>query len=116
MQAIIERYVRCSLNGDLYQKAFDCLTQMREACINEDEAPIFNKFMDKVKDLFAVGPHMDFFGMLAKNKFTLITKEESEISSAVTQAEANEYLKVNAQKPKEKPQNKADGEDLDLIE
>ena len=84
MQAIIERYVRCSLNGDLYQKAFDCLIQMREACINEDEAPIFNKFMDKVKDLFAIGPHMDFFGMLAKNKFTLITKEESEISSAVT--------------------------------
>ena len=84
MQAIIERYVRCSLNGDLYQKAFDCLIQMREACINEDEAPIFNKFMDKVKDLFAIGPHMDFFGMLAKNKFTLITNEESEISSAVT--------------------------------
>lgn len=25
MQSIIERYIRCSLNGDLYEKAFDCL-------------------------------------------------------------------------------------------
>jgi ATP-dependent DNA helicase 2 subunit 2 len=50
IQAIIERYVRCSLKGDLYEKAFDCLTQMREACISEDEAPVFNKFMDKLKD------------------------------------------------------------------
>lgn len=102
MQAIIERYVRCSLNGDLYQKAFDCLKQMRDACISEDEAPIFNKFMDKMKDLFSIGPHQDFFGMMIKNKFSLITNQESEISSAVTQAEADDYLKVKAEKPKAK--------------
>ena len=25
MQQVVDRYVRCSLNGDLYQKAFECL-------------------------------------------------------------------------------------------
>lgn len=29
MQAIIERYVRSSLSGDLYDKAFECLSQLR---------------------------------------------------------------------------------------
>ena len=116
MQSIIERYVRCSLNGDLYEKAFDCLKSMRQACISEDEAPIFNKFMDKVKDLFSIGPHQDFFGMMVRSKFSLITNVDSEISSAVTEEEAREFLKVNTDKPKAVKQKKVVEEDLDLIE
>lgn len=88
MQAVIERYVRSSLNGDLYQKAWECLIEFRAAAISEDEAPTFNKFMEKIKDNYAGGPHAGFFKLLIENKFSLITKNESEISSVVTESEA----------------------------
>jgi ATP-dependent DNA helicase 2 subunit 2 len=61
MQAIIERYIRSSLNGDLYEKAFECLLELRLACISEDEAPTFNQFLGKLKDLFSFGAHREFF-------------------------------------------------------
>jgi ATP-dependent DNA helicase 2 subunit 2 len=80
----VERYVRCSLRGDLYEKAYECLKAIREACVKEDEAPSFNKFLARVKDMFGRGPHKDFFGMLKKDKVSLITAAESEISSIVT--------------------------------
>ena len=49
MQQVIERYIRCSLNGDLYEKALECLINLREAAVQEDEAPTFNKFLEKIK-------------------------------------------------------------------
>ena len=57
MRSIVERYVRCSLNGDLYMKALECLKAIRQACVKEDEAPTFNKFLGSIKDKFAIGPH-----------------------------------------------------------
>jgi ATP-dependent DNA helicase 2 subunit 2 len=67
MQSIIERYIRCSLNGDLYDKAMDCLKQVRASCIAEDEAPNFNRFMQKIKDKYSIGPHASFFALLVKD-------------------------------------------------
>lgn len=99
MQAIIERYVRQSLNGDLYEKALECLTALRNACVTEDEAPIFNKFMEKVKDLFAHGPSRAFFQLLVGKKLSLITKDESAISSIITQEEAKNFLRLDEVKP-----------------
>lgn len=96
MRTIVERYVRCSLNGDLYMKALECLRAIREACVKEDEAPTFNQFMAGLKDKFGHGAHQEFFAILVKEKLSLITFEESEISSVVTKAEAQEFLKVNA--------------------
>lgn len=95
MQAIIERYVRSSLNGDLYDKAFECLSQLRQAAVSEDEAPTFNTFLEKLKDMYSSGPHQGFFEMLVKEKCSLITKQESEISSVVTPEEAAAFLKLN---------------------
>jgi ATP-dependent DNA helicase 2 subunit 2 len=97
MQAIVDRFVRCSLNGDLYEKAYECLKAIRAACVTEDEAPVFNKFANRIKDSFGIGPHKDFFGMLIKDKLTLITAVESEISSMVTEQEALEFLKPKSQ-------------------
>ena len=45
MRDVIERYIRGSVNGDIYGKAMDCLLELRKACVNEDEAPFFNKFL-----------------------------------------------------------------------
>lgn len=101
MQAIIERYIRQSLNGDLYEKALECLIALRKACVTEDEAPIFNKFLEKVKDLFAHGPSRAFFQLLVNNNLSLITKGESAISSIVTDEQARNFLKLDEVRPQE---------------
>lgn len=46
MREIIDRYVRGSIGGDIYDKAVECLLALRESCVSEDEAPVFNRFME----------------------------------------------------------------------
>jgi uncharacterized protein YeaO (DUF488 family) len=89
---MVERFIKNSLKGDLYSKAIDCIAQMRQTCIQEDEAQKYNDFMRRVKRSFAKGSYMDFFKMLVEadkaQRLTLITQKESTISSDVTEAEA----------------------------
>ena len=98
MQAMIERFIKNSLKGDLYGKAIECLRQMRQTCIQEDEAKKYNDFMRRIKTIFgrAGGSYMDFFTMLVdedrSNRLTLITQKESTISSDVTEAEASKVI------------------------
>ena len=66
MRDVIERYVRGSLNGDIYDKALDCLLELRKAAISEDEAPFFNKFMQSLKEKFSQGSHAGFWKLLVK--------------------------------------------------
>lgn len=96
MQNLIERFVKNSLNGDLYSKAIECLKALREACIKEDEGATFNKFMERMKKLFATGTNAEFFKEVIANKVSLITKKESPISSIVTEEEAKEVSKCYA--------------------
>lgn len=119
MQQVIDRYVRCSLNGDLYEKAIDCLSQLRNAAVTEDEAPTFNKFMEKLKDTYATGPHKEFFQMMRKGKLSLITRDESEISSVVTKDEADSFFSLHNIKPVQSAPvvpKKKDDEDYDLLD
>ena len=51
MQKMIERFVVHSLKGDLFSKAMECMTNLREACVKEDEAPSFNKFAERIKGI-----------------------------------------------------------------
>ena len=85
MQKMIERFVTHSLKGDLFDKALECMKALREACVNEDEAPSFNKFAERIKGLSlkTASESDNFFKMMADAKLTLITKHESNISSIV---------------------------------
>ena len=83
MQAIIHRYIRCSLDGDLYDKALECLAELRAACVKEDEAKKFNDFLHTIKANFT-----KFFCLLQEKNMSLITIIESELSSIVTEDEA----------------------------
>lgn len=116
MKEVIERYVRSSLNGDLYEKAFECLQELRKAAIAEDEAPNFNSFMHKIKDNYSTGAHSAFFSMLQKLKLSLITTEESEISSVVTKQEAQIFLSTLIQKPQPAKVAPKQDEDFDLLD
>ena len=79
MQTLIERFVKNSLKGDLYDKAIECLRALREACVKEDEAQKFNTFMHKrVKQVLGKeSTYGDFFKRVVQSGLTLITKHES---------------------------------------
>ena len=62
----------------------ETLKAFREAGVSEDEAPTFNKFLERIKDQHSTGPHSGFFEMMVKENVSLITRDESEISSIIT--------------------------------
>ncbi|CDW74323.1 atp-dependent dna helicase [Stylonychia lemnae] len=95
MQKLIIRFVTNSLAGDLYSRALDCLIALRESCINEDEGQKFNQFMEKLKQLFSKGTNKEFFQSIIKHKISLITKDESSISSVITADEAKRFLEID---------------------
>ena len=96
MQKMIERFIIQSLKGDLYGKAIDCLKELRQACIAEDEAPFFNRFAYRIRNIYSKGNEQtNFFMRVAAEGITLITKHESKLSSLVEQQEANEYLEFD---------------------
>ena len=45
MKAIILEFVKHSIQGDVYEKAIECLRSMRKACKDNDEAQPFNEFL-----------------------------------------------------------------------
>jgi ATP-dependent DNA helicase 2 subunit 2 len=117
MSTLIERFVKNSLRGDLYEKALECLKEMRVACVKEDEAGRFNEFAKRVKKVFAQGPHEGFWELVVQGGVTLITHKESPTSSFVTDQEAQDFLQAE-QKPKEEAPKKKPQEDdlMDEIE
>ena len=86
MQKMIERFIITSLKGDLFAKAIDCLRELRQACIDEDEAPSFNRFAYRIRNIHSKGDEQNnFFLRVAAEGITLITKHESKLSSLVEQ-------------------------------
>ena len=96
---MIERFVTNSLNGDLYQKAIECLKALRETCVKEDEGAAFNKYMEKLKKKFQSGDNKDFFEQLIKKKISLITSKESSTSSMVSEEEAKKVILFKQSNP-----------------
>lgn len=96
MQKMIERFIINSLKGDLFDKGIECIKELRKACVEEDEAPSFNRFAEQIKKKHGKGDDAttNFFFRMVKEKITLITKHESKLSSMIGQEEANEFLDV----------------------
>ena len=96
LRDIIDRYVRGSTDGDLHPKALEMLKELRKTCVNEDEAPFFNKAITVYKEKFSGGAQAGFWLLVTKGKISLITCMESEFSSVVSPKEAEDFLKLNA--------------------
>ena len=77
MEKMIKRFIDSSMNGDLFDKAVECLQAMREGSIKEDEAESFNNLAKQLKR------NPDFFKKMQESKCGLITKHESKLSSHV---------------------------------
>lgn len=86
MGKMIKRFIDSSMNGDLFDKALQCLVAMREGCIKEDVAEEFNVLAKQLKR------NPEFFKKMQEAKCGLITKHESNLSSNVDQKEANEFI------------------------
>ena len=96
MQKMIERFISTSLKGDLFAKAIECLKELRQACIAEDEAPSFNRFAYRIRSMYSKGDEKsNFFLRVIEERISLITKHESKLSSLVEQQEANEFLEFD---------------------
>ena len=86
---IILRFVRDSFQGNMYDKAIDCLTVFRGKAVSEDEAAIFNDFMFEIKGSFGGrdSKHTLFWNAVGDKELYLITSDES-ISSLLTGEDA----------------------------
>lgn len=97
MSKMIERFVNTSLKGDLFDKAIECMKELRAASITEDEAPSFNRFAANIKKLFGNPPNNAFFEKVKACGISLITKHET-FSSTLDTIDAQDYLAVAGKK------------------
>ena len=68
MSKVIFKLIVGSVKGDLFEKAFECLTMLRETCVTEDEAQRFNDFLEKIKlDHSSKGKSDFFHSQIVKN-------------------------------------------------
>jgi len=91
MIKLIEKFIEESFQGNLYDKALDCLQELRKGCVEEDEAPAFNDFLELCKDRYANSKHQKFWQKVVNHGVTLIDSNESD-SSTITLDEAKKFL------------------------
>ena len=61
MTKLIEKFIEESFQGNLYDKALDCLQELRKGCVEEDEPVLFNDFLQLCKDRYANSKHQKFW-------------------------------------------------------
>ena len=61
MTKLIEKLIEESFQGNFYERALECLQELRKGCVQEDEAPAFNDFLELLKDRFANSKHQKFW-------------------------------------------------------
>lgn len=91
MAGIIERLIQESIRGSYYEKALDCLIELRRGCLEEDEYEFFNDFLRKLRHRYRDGPHRQFWSMIVKKGISLISNVENNTSN-VTDEESIQFL------------------------
>eukprot|EP00164_Ancoracysta_twista_P005692 GFYU01007816.1.p1 GENE.GFYU01007816.1~~GFYU01007816.1.p1 ORF type:complete len:757 (-),score=282.95 GFYU01007816.1:39-2186(-) len=92
MQAVIFKLVDTSVKSQMYGKAIDCMTVLRQECIKEDEPGLWNDFLKKARGLYENHKaRNEFWELVSKKALTLISDEESPNSQISTQ-EASQFL------------------------
>ncbi|CAD8095017.1 unnamed protein product [Paramecium primaurelia] len=88
IQKVVIQLVDQSLKGSFYPKALECLKEMRKACITEDEAPVFNKYLHVLKEKYS---QLVFWAQIVQQGITLISNIENQKSN-ISVDEAQEFL------------------------
>ncbi|EGC29713.1 hypothetical protein DICPUDRAFT_158675 [Dictyostelium purpureum] len=94
MKERIIQLVNDSLKEQYYQKAFECIKELRNGCIRESEADSFNSFIKDIRSLYENKKKDDFWKYITTNQpyaINLISEDECD-SSSISKDEANEFL------------------------
>jgi len=110
MTKLIEKLIEESFQGNFYERALECLQELRKGCVQEDEAPAFNDFLELLKDRFANSKHQKFWQKVINHGVTLIDGNETD-SSVVTIEEAKKFL-LEEDKVVQQKQEQQEAEDL----
>ena len=73
MTELIEKFIKESFQGNMYEKALDCLQELRKGCIQEDEASSFNDFLHLLKDRYSNSNHQKFWQKVQASNFSRLT-------------------------------------------
>eukprot|EP00331_Platyophrya_macrostoma_P017586 CAMPEP_0176474710 /NCGR_PEP_ID=MMETSP0127-20121128/43185_1 /TAXON_ID=938130 /ORGANISM="Platyophrya macrostoma, Strain WH" /LENGTH=729 /DNA_ID=CAMNT_0017870191 /DNA_START=31 /DNA_END=2220 /DNA_ORIENTATION=+ len=114
MTEIIRKFITESFQGSLYEKALQCLIELRKACIDEDEAPAFNQFLSELKDKYSKGKFGPFWDKVVNDAVTLISKDENKTSNASLE-EARKFLLAQDEKVQSKTDDMKKQEEKDLM-
>jgi ATP-dependent DNA helicase 2 subunit 2 len=91
MKNIINKLILESFKGSYYIKAMECLKELREACVAQDEVDFFNNFMEEFKANFPKEKFVDLWRLISDNKITLISNLENN-KSPLTDKECKDWL------------------------
>ena len=61
MTKMITRFINESFQGSLFDKAVDCLEELRKGCVTEDEAEAFNAYLRELKEKTSEGKNAIFW-------------------------------------------------------
>uniref|UniRef100_A0A4W4H6N0 X-ray repair cross-complementing protein 5 n=1 Tax=Electrophorus electricus TaxID=8005 RepID=A0A4W4H6N0_ELEEL len=76
---------------EYYMKTITCVQAFREQAVKTSNAELFNNYMQSLKKRVPDWNLQEFWGLLAQDALTLISKDEVE-SSSVSKQEANQFL------------------------
>ncbi|KYQ93240.1 ATP-dependent DNA helicase [Tieghemostelium lacteum] len=113
MRSRIQQLVSDSLKDQYYQKAIECIKELRVGCIKESESDAFNSFLKEIRQLYESKKKDDFWQLIMSNSITLINEEESD-SSDITVEESIQFLdKKSKQQPISQPTTNQDTDSVD---
>ena len=92
MAGVIDRLVDESIRGSHYEKALECLEELRMGAIEEDESEFFNEFLRRMRNRLRSGPHQGFWRSVMRRGVSLISNAEN-ATSRVEEEESREFLK-----------------------
>ncbi|KAJ3092862.1 X-ray repair cross-complementing protein 5, partial [Phlyctochytrium bullatum] len=113
---VIVTIVEKSFGTQLFTKATQCLTALREGCIVQSEVSTYNEWLPNFKkEILEKQPKFWDTLLEAENrKLGLITSEES-AESSVTEDEAREFFAEDSAQPEEEAPPAADADEDDMI-
>eukprot|EP01080_Neovahlkampfia_damariscottae_P000481 gene481-6891_t len=91
MGKIIFKLIQDSIEDQYYEKSVDCIKELRNGCIKEEESDKFNQFLKKLKTSYSKGKRSDFWSLIQKEKISIISQDECP-SSDLTSVECSKFL------------------------
>ena len=95
---LIEKHITDSFGGNLYGKAVEEMTAMRDELIEVEEPGLFNMILRKIKEKLVKGElggeRRDFWYEMKRNKIGLIDKKHSD-KSEVGEDEAKQVSSLS---------------------